>query len=71
MTANSVASLLNARGTASPVMKMKTVAINRLARSVAELVVCALAAHTNADHAHQISASTSIDSPNRVHVGSR
>src|SRR4051812_38639373 len=62
-TANTVSSLPNACGTASPVMKMEIIEISRAARSASPSGSAALAAHTNADHAHQISASTSSPRP--------
>ncbi len=48
-------------------MKMSTVESSSTTRSTGESPASALAAHTNADHAHHTSASTSIASPNRVH----
>jgi hypothetical protein len=41
-------------------MKISTVASSRHRRSTGDVVDCALAAHTNADQAHQMSASASI-----------
>jgi hypothetical protein len=68
-TTNRVESAPNACGSASPARKMNTVASSMFKRSARELVGCALAAQTNADHAHQMSASASIDSPNLVQLG--
>ena len=52
-------------------MKMKTVASSRHSRRLGAVVGCAFAAQTNADHAHQISASASIERPKPDQVKSR
>ena len=41
---------------------------SRHARSIRDCSSCALAAHTNADHAHHTRARTSIASPNRAQL---
>ena len=48
-------------------MKMRTIARRSAIRSTGEAVSCAFAAHTNADHAHHTSASTSIERPKPAH----
>src|ERR1700733_440064 len=52
-------------------MKIAIEDTSRQARSVGEPATCAFAAHTNADHAHHTSASTSIARPNPRQVRSR
>src|SRR5690242_20327187 len=51
-------------------MKITAVEISRQARTVPDVAVWALAAHTNADQAHHTSASTSIDRANHPQVRS-
>src|SRR3979490_2741657 len=51
-------------------MKMRTIASRSASRSVGAAVSCAFAAHTNADHAHQTRARTSIERPKPAHVRS-
>jgi hypothetical protein len=51
-------------------MKIGTIATSRTARRVGASSDSALAAHTYADHAHHISASTSIERASAVHVRS-
>ena len=53
---------------ARPVTKMRTIASSSDPRRTGESLSCALAAHTNADHAHHTSASTSIERPNPAQV---
>src|SRR5690349_20431195 len=65
--ANTIASLPNACGTASPATKMKTVAVSSAASRLGDPAACAFAAHTNADHAHHTRARTSIERPNPAH----
>src|SRR5690242_12246373 len=51
-------------------MKITAVEMSRQTRTVPDVAVWAFAAHTNADQAHQTSASTSIERANQPHVRS-
>ena len=69
--ANSVPSLPNAWGTDSPATKMNTVATSSVGRTTGESAGLAFTTHTKADHAHHISASTSIARPKPAQLCSR
>src|SRR5437764_3479578 len=66
VTANRVASVPNACGSARPVRRINREASSKTPRSTAASGSWALVAHTNADHAHHTSARTSIERPKPV-----